>query len=179
MAKTRLFLAIGLPQSLRTSLSGLSSSLPMYGQMKLVKERNIHITLKFLGDAEPEKIVKALEPIKFKPFETLVKGIGAFPNAGHAQVIWAGCEKGSQEIIELHREIEKALPQFERDHEFHPHATLARTSSLSGQGGLAEFLNETKTKEFGSFEAKSFELMKSELSGKGPKYEIVKSFSLG
>jgi 2'-5' RNA ligase len=33
-------------------------------------------------------------------------------------------------------------------------------------------------KGFGSFKAESFELMKSELSSKGPKYDIVKSFPL-
>jgi RNA 2',3'-cyclic 3'-phosphodiesterase len=174
----RLFLAISLPQSLRNSLSGLSKSLPKYGQMKLVKEENIHITLKFLGESEPEAVINALESVKFRPFEVFVNGIGAFPTASRARVIWAGCDKGSKEIIDLHKEIEKALPQFEKDKDFHPHATLSRVNYINDKQGLLEAIRAHNGKEFGSFEATSFELMKSELSRNGPEYGAVKSFSL-
>lgn len=175
----RLFLAINLPKELKGQLFELGQLLKAIGDINTVKEENIHITLKFLGEAEPEKVINALESVKFMPFEVALKGVGAFPNASCARVIWAGCEKGSGEIAELHKMIEGALPQFERDRDFHPHATIARVISLSDPQGLIEFMSGNSITKFGSFDAKSFELMKSELSRDGPKYEAVKSFSLG
>ena len=173
----RLFLAINIPAELRRRLFEAGQGLRKFGQMKLVEEEKIHVTLKFLGDAEPDPVVKALESIKSAPFEVSLKGIGVFPNANYVRVIWAGCEKGGQEIITLHKQIESALP-FEKDRDFHPHATLARVSFPKDKEGLIKAIDENKKTEFGEFKAESFELMKSELSRGEPKYEIVKSFHL-
>lgn len=171
----RLFLAINLPERLRKSLFGLGQGLRNMGELKLVEEENIHITLKFLGEADPGEVISSLDRVRFEPFEVSLKGVGAFPNQNYVRVVWAGCEKGSKEIVTLHSEIEKALPGFEKDREFHSHATLARVKFLKDKEGLRRFLADNN-KEFGSFKAESFDLMKSELSRGGPKYEIVKSF---
>jgi 2'-5' RNA ligase len=173
----RLFLAINLPEGLRTPLFELGQGLRKFGDLKTVEGENIHLTLKFLGEAEPEKVVSSLNKIRFKPFEVSLKGMGVFPNEDYIRVVWVGCEKGAQEVIALHKEVELALPDFEKDRDFHPHATLARVRSPKDKEGLRKFIEEND-REFGSFKAESFELMKSELSRGGPKYETVRSFRL-
>ncbi len=174
----RLFLAINLPSGMKKQLAEFSGPLKGFGKLKLVEEENIHLTLKFLGEAKLGDVVPLLEKIKFAPFEASLEGVGVFPNAGRARVIWVGCEKGAQEIIALHKAVEAALPQFERGGDFHPHATLARVSFLDDKTGLANFIEKNKIKDFGTFTADSFDLMKSELSRAGPKYEIVRKFPL-
>jgi len=173
----RLFIAIGIPESIRKGLFELGSGLRKFGDMKTVEEENIHLSLKFLGEAEPEGVISSLNKVRFRPFEVSVKGMGAFPSDNYIRVVWVGCEKGSNEMAELHGLIEGALPQFEKDRDFHPHATLARVRLPKDKEGLRKFMKEN-SREFGSFRAESFELMKSELSSKGPKYDIVKSFPL-
>lgn len=174
----RLFFAINLPDVLKKRLFAVGQEMKGFGQMKIVEEENIHLTLKFLGETEPGPVIKSLEPVKLKPFEVSLKGIGVFPSLNYIRVVWAGCEKGAEEVIMLHKELEKRLPQFERDRDFHPHATLARVSFPKDKQGLVSFLEKNKGTDFGDFTANSFELMKSELSRGGPKYEVVKSFRL-
>ncbi len=173
----RLFLAINLPEGLRKPLFEVGRGLRKFGDLKTVEEENIHLTLKFLGEAEPEKIISSLSKVRYGPFEVSLKGMGVFPNENYIRVVWAGCEKGAQDVIALHKEVELALPDFEKDRDFHPHATLARVRLPKDKEGLRKFVKENGG-EFGSFRAESFELMKSELSGGGPKYEIVRSFPL-
>jgi len=174
----RLFLAISIPAELRRRLFEASQGLRKLGQMKLVEEENVHVTLKFLGEAEPEPVIKALGLVKSSPFEVSLKGIGVFPNTDYIKVIWAGCEKGVQEIITLHKQIESVLTNFEKDRDFHPHATIARVSFPKDKERLVKFLETSKEREFGSFEVMSFDLMRSQLFREGPKYGVVRSFPL-
>ena len=58
--------------------------------LSLVKPKNIHITLRFLGDMTlgiVEKIDKEMQSVVFKPFDVEIKGMGAFPNIKYARVI--------------------------------------------------------------------------------------------
>jgi 2'-5' RNA ligase len=59
------------------------------------KPENLHVTLKFLGQiplSRLQALSAALEPAlaDVSPFEGRVVGLGAFPDAEHATVIWAG-----------------------------------------------------------------------------------------
>ena len=177
----RLFLAINLPDELRKDIYQIGQMFDDFGKMKAVEEENIHLTLKFLGEAEPNQVIGALDGIAFKPFDISLKGIGAFPTKDYVKVLWAGVEKGFDEIVSLNETIENALfhsmKQYEKDQKFHPHATIGRVKFVREKKRLLEFIDESKTKEFGEFKAESFDLMKSELLIGGPEYEVVKSFS--
>ena len=174
----RLFLAVNLPDQMKKRLYELGQGLKPFGKLKLVEEENIHLTLKFLGDAEPGPVIEALRSVKQGSFTISLKGIGVFPSLGYIRVVWTGCEKGTQDVVTLHDKVEATLPGFKRDKDFHPHATLARVKFPKDKKGLVGFVEENKGKELGEFEVHSFELMKSELGREGPKYEEVESFSL-
>lgn len=173
----RLFLAINLPDDLKKQLFELSRGLKGFGKIKLVEEENIHLTLKFLGDSEPKPIIKALDGIEFQPFDISLKGLGVFPNTNYIKVVWVGCDKGFHETIQLHDAIEGSL-NFPKYKDFHPHATIARVKFPKFKNSLLQFIEDASAKEFGSFKVKSFELMKSELTRDGPKYDVVKKFLL-
>ncbi len=176
----RLFLAINLPERLKKRLFKFAQNLKGFGRLKLVEENNIHLTLKFLGEAGPEPLIAALRAIQYKPFMLSLRGVGVFPNPDYIRVVWAGCEKGAQDVITLHNKIEEILKlnDFKKDKDFHPHATLARVKFPNDKRGLVDFIRENQGMEFGEFKVESFELMKSELSRAGPRYELIEGFLL-
>jgi 2'-5' RNA ligase len=173
----RLFVAINLPDKIKKELADLGQGLRGFGLIKPVEEGDIHLTLKFLGDAKPEDVVPNLGRVEHKKFDISLKGLGAFPSLNYIKVVWAGCEKGFKETVTLHDRIESVLPEFKRDNNFHPHATLARVKFPKDKKGLIDFIQQNQG-DFGEFEVETFDLMKSELSRAGPEYEVVKSFPL-
>jgi 2'-5' RNA ligase len=174
----RLFLAINLPEEVRKNLFITGQSFEDYGRMKAVEENNIHLTVKFLGEAESESVIELLKPLDFKTFEISLKGLGAFPSEDYVKVLWAGVSNGFDDMVSLNEKIDSHLPGFKEKKPYHPHATLGRVKSVRDKEGLAEFFDESREKDFGSFMVRSLDLMKSELLIGGPEYEILKTFPL-
>ena len=92
----RAFIAIDLPESVKSFLSEAQAALKLYGfRVKWVRLQNIHLTLKFLGDtatADTDKIAAAMTlAARNCPVVSLAaKGIGVFPVVRRPRVIWAG-----------------------------------------------------------------------------------------
>jgi RNA 2',3'-cyclic 3'-phosphodiesterase len=92
----RLFIAVELPNDIRTQLTELQRVLrPLASAAKWVAPESIHITLKFLGEV-PEKRVDqidaALAGLAWKPFTIAVHSVGFFPGARSPRVFWAGMD---------------------------------------------------------------------------------------
>jgi len=108
----RLFVAVMLPGTVREALGRLTGELAVTGtQVRWVKPRNIHLTLKFLGDVEEEKSRVVVETVKRAcrgnmPFEFTVEGVGAFPSARKPRVIWVGVNR-SVPLAALHERLEQ------------------------------------------------------------------------
>lgn len=98
------------------------------------KPEKLHLTLKFLGEIEPEKlpqIKKAVEnaAMDIEPFSLALENVGAFPPRGAARVLWLGVRDGSGNLSELHRRLENEFERIGFDRErrgFKPHLTIAR-----------------------------------------------------
>ena len=158
-------MAIELPKHVKDQIEEFKKW--VRGRVKFVEKENLHLTLRFLGEVDPNRIIKALEDVEFEPFTVKLEGVGFFPNEKFVRVVWIGVGKGSEEIERLHEEVEKRLGKDER---FVPHVTVARAK------GRVEVLK----KEFSSdeFEVGSFSLFKSTLTPKGPIYEVIASFPI-
>ncbi|MEM4723580.1 MAG: RNA 2',3'-cyclic phosphodiesterase [Candidatus Hadarchaeum sp.] len=111
----RAFIAIDIDEPLRQKLAEVQNQLrETGGDFKMVEPQNIHVTLKFLGEIPDKKVEDIAEAIKkavagIKKFNMEIKKIGVFPNLNYVRVIWAGVEKGGEEIIALQKKIEKEL----------------------------------------------------------------------
>lgn len=158
-------MAIELPKHVKDQVEEFKKW--VRGRVKFVEKENLHLTLRFLGEVDPNQVIKALEDVEFEPFTVKLEGVGFFPNEKFVRVVWIGVGKGSEEIERLHEEVEKRLGKDER---FVPHVTVARAK------GRVEVLK----KEFSSdeFEVGSFSLFKSTLTPKGPIYEVIASFPI-
>ncbi len=175
----RTFIAVELPEKFLPEIERIGSMLKFPG-IKVVEPGLVHITLKFLGNVHEDKIepiVSALSQVDCRPFEAKIKGIGVFPKPAYIKVIWLGAEGG---FDLLHAEVERVLSpfKFEKDHNFSPHATLARVKQVREKAALLETLNKLKDIDLGTMQVGSITLKKSTLTPEGPIYETLKEIKL-
>jgi len=175
----RTFIAVELPESFIPEIKKIESVLDTPG-IKLVEPGQVHITLKFLGDineTDVDTIASALSQVNCKPFEARIKGVGVFPKPSYIKVVWLGAV-GNFEA--LHNEVERVLLpfKFEKDHQFSPHATLARVKQLREKTLLLEKLKKLEDIELGTMNVGSISLKKSTLRPQGPIYETLKEIKL-
>ena len=120
----RLFIAIDFNE-LKEYFIGLQRQLPSSAKISIVK--SFHLTLKFLGDVQPNKadeIIDSLKSIKFRPFPVFPDSIGIFPTENYIRVVWVGL-KPQVEIIELQKQVDESLIKlFKKEKDFEPHITL-------------------------------------------------------
>ncbi len=178
----RLFFGVGLPMGVRKEVwnfcSTIKEKLP---RMKWVEEGNLHITLRFLGEVEKEKLATLVRlsdeaSRDTKAFPVTLGSLGAFPNHKRARVFWWGLSEGGEECVQLFRKLEARLVDSgftPEDKAFHPHITLSR---LNPPSTLA--IEDYTTPKGSSFTCDRFTLYESVLRPQGPLYKTIKEFDL-
>jgi len=150
--------------------------------LKLVEPKNIHITIRFLGNINTnmtEKIFEEMKKVQFTLFDIKIHGIGAFPNLRYPRVLWTGITEGADQLRNIFNQLEPRLRGlgFAPDPKgFSPHLTIARVKSGRNKVELASFMNENVNYEFGIVKAACLRLKKSDLTPKGPIYSTLKEF---
>ena len=129
----RAFVAIDLSPEIREGIAQVQEVLARCdARMTLVAPKNMHITLKFIGEVSQEtldQIQAALGRLAFEPFEINLHGVAA-NNPRRPRVIWASGSDGGKSAA-LHRNIEDLIAPFGIEREkrsFTPHATIALLS---------------------------------------------------
>jgi 2'-5' RNA ligase len=151
-------------------------------ELKLVEPKNIHMTIRFLGNITilmVEKIYEEMKKIQFIPFDVKIHGIGAFPNLRYPRVLWTGITQGADQLRSISDQLEPRLRSlgFAPDPKgFSPHLTIARVKSGRNKAELGKCITENVNYEFGTVEAKCLRLKKSDLTPSGPIYSILKEF---
>lgn len=185
---SRTFIAVDFPNQviekinkLQKSLNGSASSI-----IRWIKPENIHLTLKFLGEVELEKvqiIEKNLDIIanEIEPFHLNLERIGAFPNWGHPRIVWIGIEK-SEPLYLLVKEIEKKMVVLGCQREikpFSPHLTIGRVRDNVSLEDLQmlEIKCHTLSRIEDQIMITKIHLYKSDLHPLGPVYTLLHSSS--
>ncbi len=184
----RAFIAIELPQEIRETLGRLQQKLKAAGaDVKWVEPKNIHLTLKFLGEIDEQnldRINSALEEIcrTRKLFVITLSSLGAFPNTISPRVIWVGISQGDSEVKEIAQAVEVHLETIgfpKENREFSSHITIGRTRSSKNRQDLAKTISELSLKPLkDQFLVTKITLFKSTLTPHGPIYEILQEFQL-
>jgi len=172
----RLFIAIDLPEQIKTYLKQLQQQLP---DAKLSRAKGFHLTLKFLGDVPENKaksIKEQLNIINFEKFSLTLTDIGCFPNEKSPRVVWVGI-KEDETLTKLQNDVDNVLNKlnFKKDSRFHPHFTLARIKFIKDKKEFTNNLKQIKTDEK-TFDVKHFCLFKSTLTSEGAMYEILEKY---
>ncbi len=195
--RIRVFFAIELPEHVRARVGEYIAELsaPPEGEAKAPNEEprakwaepaKLHITLKFLGHIEPERVqdvsaAMASAALSVPAFELRVEGTGSFPARNEPRVLWIGIrdETGSLHRLQRHLEDQLVAKGFERDERpFHPHLTIARIGNPRGARSLAATHRE-RSFDSGPFSITGIVFMKSELRREGSRYTILESHKLG
>jgi len=183
MGLLRAFLASELPPDLqdtiRTATAGLRDML-RGDLIRWVPERNVHLTLKFLGDVSPSSLdlIKQMmlsEAAQYSAFDAQVEGLGCYPNARRPRVLWVGL-RAPAELVSLQRGIEAAAARlgYESDErEFSPHLTIGRVRQNASSTDLQSIraaLDGMHIGWLGTARVDAVHLFKSELRPEGSVY---------
>ncbi|HKV24066.1 MAG TPA: RNA 2',3'-cyclic phosphodiesterase [Candidatus Acidoferrum sp.] len=184
----RLFVALGIPSSVREHLAAFLSELRNLSSSlgdkrpRWIRPESLHVTLKFIGDTQSDnlkKITAALSEIRSKQSVDLkLSGLGFFPNDRRPRVFWAALI-ASPNLAELASDIDRALVAVGIPGEiraFVPHLTLARFEPPGLHQTLRSKILQELHREFGSFQAREFQLMESKLKPSGAEYTSLASF---
>ncbi len=175
----RLFVAIDLPEEIKSAVSSLRCPLP---GAKWVADEQLHLTLRFIGDADDElteRIVTGLSGIAAVPFSLLLRGVGYFPPRRSPKILWVGLDK-SDPLLLLQKDVEKILVRNgvpPDDRPFSPHITVARLREVSA-ARIASFLQRNRLFVTDSFPVKEFILYSSTLTQQGAIHREIALFPL-
>jgi 2'-5' RNA ligase len=153
--------------------------------LKLVKPQKTHITIRFLGNISPlmlDAMYEEIKQVSFPPFEITLRGLGAFPHLNRPRVVWAGIQKGADELVKIFEQLEPRLRKlgFKPDKKgFSPHLTIARVRSGRNKAQLAKAIRELEDYDFGSVKADCLRLKKSVLTPRGPIYSTLREICGG
>jgi 2'-5' RNA ligase len=183
----RAFIAVPVTDEIKVLVGDLEQDLRTVGaDVKWVEPKNLHITLKFLGNiaqADVEGLTGALERVVagVRAFEVVVSGAGTFPPGRRPRVVWVGLADGREQLTDLGVKVEEACGTlgFEREKRaFRPHLTIGRVRR--GSRALPELADEISRVAFNPLKlgVDSINLVRSRLSPRGPTYTLLEGFAL-
>ncbi len=185
----RTFVAVEITAEIRDRAAELIRQLQSVpADVKWVEPENLHLTLKFLGEVplhETPRICEAVQrgAAKVDPFELEVRGAGAFPGAARPRTLWLGAGAGGEEMIVLHKHVEKALGKLGYRTErrrFHSHLTLGRVRRGGpGVAELGELIQQQADFLAGRLKVQQLVVFSSQLDRSGPTYEALGRAKLG
>jgi RNA 2',3'-cyclic 3'-phosphodiesterase len=182
----RTFIAIPLPNECQILLDQMQQSLrATKAEVRWIAIPSIHLTLKFLGEVDPETIPKlnALlsETCKSeRRFELRLHGLGCFPNARNPRVIWCGIDGETDSLLRLQHIVEyegAKLGFAPEDRPFHPHLTVGRVQGRRNLQPLVDRIAEGSDLACG-FQADHFHIYKSSLKPQGAVYTVLNTIVL-
>jgi 2'-5' RNA ligase len=182
----RLFVSVDL-DGLAEEVEAIQERFEGASGLNFTESEQAHLTLKFLGDTDPdrvptlvEELTGAVEDSGVEPFEAEFGGLGVFPSLGYISVVWLGVRDGSAQLTRLHEAIEKrtvAMGFDAEDHEFTPHVTLARMDHAGGKEQVQRVV-ENDDPTAGRLTVDDVRLTESTLTADGPEYRTVESIPL-
>jgi 2'-5' RNA ligase len=185
----RSFVCVRPPADVACDIARWISGLGRFRDYRWVSREQIHITLRFLGEAEPSLVQKmdtALSQIGgVGEFGVRLSGSGGFPSVSSPRVLWLGVTDGADDLARLASRVERAArnADFAPDPKsggagknFKAHLTLARSKTGTPlPKGLALALRDGPAF---SWRCRSFILMKSVLEPEGAVHTPMREYPL-
>ncbi len=183
MNAIRAFIAIKIPEDIQDKLGAIQQKLQQSAvHVSWVRSGNIHLTLKFLGNIQEDRIPKILSSLEesvktSSPFQLQVGYAGAFPNIRYPRVIWIGVtddENGSLKTLQKELESRLAKLGFKKEKgRFQPHLTLGRVRSQKNRGNLLRAVESIVNIWVGEIPVDTVYLIRSELKPTGAEYTDI------
>jgi RNA 2',3'-cyclic 3'-phosphodiesterase len=184
----RLFVALEIPAAVRANLSALVDELRKTSAQtgekgpKWVRAENLHVTLKFIGEAAPERLEAIRDTLSRVHSDAAIdlkcRGLGFFPNEKRPQVLWVGLDAPAS-LGQLAEDVDRALEGVGIARErraFAAHLTIARFDQPRLAEPLSAAIGSASRREFGAFQAREFHLIESKTKSTGAEYTRLATF---
>ena len=184
----RLFLAIALPVSVLDELEVAIESLRAVApELMWTVPGGRHITVKFLGDVEPDRVDGISQMIEevvrtHRPFSIHLAHLGAFPNFRKARVVWVGVAHEPRfELLQHDVELAAEGLGFALEgRAFRPHLTLARAREALDVDDARRLARAARKVDFSaSVDVAELTLFESTLAPTGARHGRVHAATLG
>lgn len=181
MATIRLFIAIEIPSEIRSGIGAVIRELKAANaDVKWEQTDKLHITLKFLGEADERlvpDILSALESVGrgYHPLTIRYAALGSFPSQREPRIIWIGVEDHSSALMPLAGSVDRSMTTLgfaKEERKFHAHVTVGRVRSRRNVRDLLRTM-ESITFESQPTTISELALVKSELKPSGSVYTIL------
>ena len=185
----RAFIAIQLPPGIKDALAGLQRKLKTKEiQISWVKPQNLHLTLKFLGNIQPVKLIEieaTLEGIikNSAGFRIQLETLGAFPSVRAGRIIWVGARRVAPELKTLAGLIETGLEKTgipKEKRAFSAHITIGRIKRIPPGFNLQDIFDKAGNLPGAlgwELNCQKVVLYESRLSPGGADYREIKEFN--
>jgi 2'-5' RNA ligase len=184
---------VDLPEALRIRLGeqiDRLSSRAGPGVVRWVRPEGIHLTLKFLGEVESDRIEEVSRRIwavaqGHRAFRVQVAGVGCFPSPQRPRVVWVGVKEQAGTLAGLQNDLERALSAIgfaREDRPFNPHLTLGRVrreASPVDAARVGALIAGQSEELLGEVEVREVTLFRSDLRPTGPIYSALAVAELG
>lgn len=188
MKVKRCFVSIDLPRRVINEIVKIQKQIWRKNLFvgRVTEPENLHLTLKFLGEIDENKInevKKLLNGIKFESFESKLGSgrqvqaelgkIGIFSKK-IVRIVWVDL-KG---VFGLQKQIDSCLSSlFEPENRFMSHVTIARVKHVHNKKEFVKYLESVSPEKI-KFSINEFYLMESELNREGPVYRDIEKYDL-
>ena len=152
-----------------------------FPEARWVPRENMHVTLKFLGRTLPSLEAWVRQQVGavaagHGPVATRLTGLGSFPSAGRARVLWMGIEDPEEAFARIAGALDVALEESfpSETRAFSAHLTVARSDPPLKLAGGSTW---TPVEPVG-FRVEEIVLFRSHLRRPAPRYEPIATFAL-
>jgi 2'-5' RNA ligase len=186
--KKRIFIAVDISVEARRKASDYLETLRgEFQDLKVGWERaeKLHITLKFLGVTEAEKIAEVIKigekiSAELEQFPIKIEQTGVFPNLKKVRILWLGLQDDTNSLKKIYDLLENECEKIgfrKEKRNFKPHLTIARIRQPEKSFELAKKHLENEFEPVG-FEVSEIVIYESKLQPSGSVYFPVKRISI-
>jgi len=176
----RSFVAVPLPDAIQASIFAAAQELaPALHDVKWSRKvENLHITVKFLGPVADERLPEIGAALAgalggLPRFVIALRGMGAFPSARKANVVWAGVEDATRGLSAVADAVEGVGERFgfaREQRTFTGHVTVGRCKGRGVDARRA--LDAFAGRAFGATTIGEVHIYESRLGGEGSTYVL-------
>ena len=180
----RLFVAIELDHAVkRVMLKTIDRLAEFRKTVRWVRESQMHLTMKFLGDVPDEQVSEVSDACArvasaCESFEMVVDRCGCFPAGGGVRVIWCGSQSESPAIVACAGRLDAACGDLGFEPESRPfsaHMTVGRVREDRTNGRLRDAVQRLQPGS-ATQSVKEMTLFQSTLSPQGPTHTALGRF---
>lgn len=187
----RLFIAVALPEQVKDAIEKAQEELRgalAERSVRWTKRGQLHLTLKFLGDVDPERLDALTHAVGracegFGGLQLRAGRIGGFPDLRRPRVVWTRVHDERERLPALQRVVEAAAAGFTAEKPegaFTGHVTLGRCRTIERSQAeiLAKLAGGMENRSFGQWTADRIEIIRSEMAPEGSRYTTVAEIPL-